>query len=72
MSLTDELNRLRQTDPDVAFVLDTFHETEQVYQRAREAMGRTPRTTASARSSAHVTLSVQPSATQRGRLLSKK
>lgn len=72
MSLTEELLRLRQTDPDVALVLGVFAETEEIYRSALEAMGRAPKTTAAAGTSAHITLSSDSSTANRTRIQNDK
>ena len=59
-SLTDELRRLREQEPDVALILDTFEEIERVYRDTLEAMGVTGKHTLEAKNSAEVTISFRP------------
>ena len=65
-SLTDELLRLRENDPDVALILDAFGEIERVYRDALEAMGVTSKHTPEVRNSADVTVSFRPTASSSG------
>ena len=39
-NLSPELLKLREQDPDIALIIDTYSEIEEVYQKALEAMGR--------------------------------
>jgi hypothetical protein len=59
-TLTNELRRLREEDPDVALVLDVYGEIERVYHDTLEAMGVTGRYTPEVRNSAEVTVSFRP------------
>ncbi len=65
-SLTNELRRLREDDPDVALVLDVFGEIERVYSDTLEAMGVTSKYTPEVRNSAEVTLSFRPTPSSSG------
>jgi hypothetical protein len=62
--LADELLRLREADPEVAYIMDTYSEIDRHYQAAVEAMGQRPTPVESVTNSAHVTISVtdQPGA----------
>lgn len=65
-SLTNELRRLREDDPDVALVLDVFGEIERVYRDALEAMGVTSKHTPEVMNSAEVTISFYPTPSSSG------
>jgi len=65
-SLTDELRRLREADPDVDLVLDIFGEIERVYRDTLEAMGATSKHTPEVRNSAEVTISFFPTPSSSG------
>jgi hypothetical protein len=56
-SLTNELRRLCEDDPDVKLVLDVYGEIERVYRDALEAMGATSKHAPVVRNSAEVTIS---------------
>jgi len=59
-TLTNELHRLRECDPDVKLVLDVYGEIERVYRDALEAMGITTKHAPEVRNSAEVTVSFCP------------
>lgn len=59
--VANELRSLRDSNPDLALVLDTFEEIERVYQETLEAMGSVGRNIPKVTNSAEVTLSFQPS-----------
>jgi len=59
--VTNELRSLRENDPDLALILDTFEEIERVYQGTLEAMGSVSRNIPKVMNSAEVTVSFQPS-----------
>jgi len=59
-SLTNELRRLSEDDPDVKLVLDVYGEIERVYRDALEAMGVTSKHAPEVRNSAEVTISFCP------------
>lgn len=65
-SLTEELRRLREHDPDVALVLDVFGEIERVYRDTLEAMGVTSRHTPEVKNSAEVIISFRPTPSSSG------
>lgn len=58
--LTHELQRLRDENPDVALILDTFAGVESVYQHALGAMGLLNQVTFEVSNTAEVTFSSQP------------
>ena len=55
--LSDEIRTLRETDPDVALVLNTYDEIERVYHEALKAMGLTNEISMGVENSAEVTIS---------------
>ena len=59
--VTSELRSLRENNPDLALILDTFEEIERVYQGTLEAMGSVTKNIPKVMNSAEVTLSFQPS-----------
>jgi len=65
-SLTNELRRLREDDPDVKIVLDVYGEIERVYRDVLEAMGGTSKHTPDVRNSAEVTISFCPTSSSSG------
>lgn len=65
-SLTNELRRLREDDPDVALVLDVFGEIERVYHGTLEAMGVISQQTPEVMNSAEVTISFRPTPSSSG------
>ena len=65
-SLTNELRRLREDDPDVAFILDLFGEIERVYQGALEAMGTASKPAPEVMNSAEGTVSFRPTPSSSG------
>ena len=64
--LTSELRELCATNPDVALILETFQEIDQVYQEVLEATGEASRPALEATSSAKVTVSFRPSLSSSG------
>lgn len=56
-SIAEELRRLREEDPDVALVLDTFREIDLVYRCALESMGGIYKYKPEVKNSAEVTIS---------------
>ena len=60
INLTAELQRLREQNPDVALILDTFAAIDQVHREALKAMVGTKEAVPSVKSSAYVTLSTSP------------
>ncbi len=62
MPLSEELLKLRASDPDLAQVLDTFARVDAIYQEALRAGGVLPEQSLRVESSANVTVSVDPSA----------
>ncbi len=61
MSLTEELNQMRQADQDLSKILDAYQEIEGVFIGALEAMGVSPRIATEVTNSANVSLSFNPS-----------
>lgn len=64
--LTNELDRLREEDPNVAHVLDVYSEIERVYRDTLEAMGVTRKHAPEVMNSAEVTLSFYPTTSSSG------
>lgn len=64
--LTNELRRLRESDPDVALILDVFEKIERVYRDTLEAMGATSKQIPEVRNSAEVTISFRPAQSSSG------
>ena len=64
--LANELGRLREEEPDVAYVLDVFGEIERVYSDTLEAMGVTRKHVPEVKNSAEVTLSFHPTSSSSG------
>jgi len=64
-NLTDELQRLREADRDLAFIMDTFAAIEHIYLESLGAIGYTSAATPGVRSSAEVMFSINPSASSR-------
>jgi len=60
--LTEELRQLRDGDPYMRLVLDTFEEIEQVYRESLETMGISSQEISEVKNSADVTISFRPSA----------
>ncbi|MCL5882974.1 MAG: hypothetical protein M1539_03250 [Actinobacteria bacterium] len=60
-NLPAELQKLRESDRDVALVLDAYGELERMYQGALEAMGVADRQETDTMNSAEVTLSFKSS-----------
>lgn len=58
-NLMDELNRLREQDPDIATGLDFYGEIERIYQEALEAMGLTGYPQQEVSTSSNVSISFQ-------------
>ena len=56
-SLPMDLAGLRNSDPDVALILDSYAEIERVYQDALEAMGASGRQAPEVKNTAEVTIS---------------
>ena len=56
-TLTDEIRRLRQDEPDVALILDTYEEAENIYREALGAMGVVGERMSMARDSSDVVVS---------------
>ena len=56
-NLPAELQKMRESERDVALVLDAYGELERVYQGALEAMGASDRQETDTMNSAEVTLS---------------
>lgn len=59
--ISNQLQSLRQTDEDVARILDAYDEIERVYNAALAAMGLESSTCDVVKNSADVTISFQPS-----------
>jgi uncharacterized protein (DUF169 family) len=59
--LTEELDRLCQSDPDVATVFNTFAEIERIYAAAAQAMGLGGKSLSEAGSAVEVTVTFRPS-----------
>ena len=66
MELTPELKELRENDPAVASILDTFTAVDAVYQQALKAMGAEIQETPAPSNSAEVSLSVGSSSSTAG------
>jgi len=60
VDLSSPLQSLRQTDADVAHILDVYDEIDRVYNAALAAMGVKPTRTDLVTNSADVTISLQP------------
>lgn len=58
--INKKLQSLRQSDTDVALILDVYEEVERVYKGALEAMGAGSATADGVRNSADVTISFEP------------
>lgn len=58
--INKQLQSLRQSDTDVALILDVYEEIERVYKGALEAMGAASSTSGGVRNSADVTISFEP------------
>lgn len=58
-SLSNELRILRDTDPDVALVLEAFEDIERVYRASLIAMGQSNEVSLGAGDAADITLSFQ-------------
>ncbi|HVS83663.1 MAG TPA: hypothetical protein VHE60_18170 [Pyrinomonadaceae bacterium] len=58
--IISQLQSLRQSDTDVALILDLYEEVERVYKGALEAMGAGTPTADAVRNSADVTISFEP------------
>lgn len=58
--LTEELDQLRQNDPDVALVLDVYEEINQVYSEIIEAMVGKSKPILEVMNSANLTISFHP------------
>jgi hypothetical protein len=61
-NLTDELRRLRENDPDLAHILDTYAEIRRIYGGVVEATRFAGPSTPTSSSSAKVSVSAQPTA----------
>lgn len=61
MNLTSELQRLREQNKDLALILDTFTAIDHAYRESLKAMGQVNGGTPVVKSSAEVTLSINPS-----------
>lgn len=59
--LPEELRKLRESDPDVARVLDAFTQLNTVYREALKAMGAVPERSLQVANSADVTVSFDSS-----------
>ena len=59
-NLTNELNRLRAENSDVALILDVFEEIDHVYRETMEAMGIIYTLTPEVKNSAEITVSFRP------------
>ncbi len=59
--LPEELRKLRESDPDLAQVLDAFARLDSVYRGALKAMGAIPEQSFRVANSAEVTVSFDPS-----------
>jgi len=57
---TTDLNQLRQADPAVALVMDTFESIDRVYRESLKAMGITQESVPEVRNSADVAVSLHP------------
>ena len=64
--LANELERLREEDPDVTYVLDVFKEIDRVYSDTLEALGVNRKFAPAVRNSAEVTLSFHPTTSSSG------
>ena len=60
--INKQLQSLRQSDADVALILDVYEGVERVYKGALEAMGAGSSTADGVKNSADVTISSEPSA----------
>ena len=58
--INNQLQSLRQSDADVALILDVYEEVERVYKGALEAMGVSSSTAGAVKNSADVTISFHP------------
>lgn len=58
--INKQLQSLRQSDTDVALILDVYEEVERVYKGALEAMGAKASTGDGVKNSADVIISFQP------------
>jgi len=61
-NLTEELEKLRERNPDVALVIEAYREAEQVYKDALQAMGVTQTQPISVANASNVTISVPTTA----------
>lgn len=59
-ALPEELSRLRQSNPDVALILDTYANIERVYTASLQAMGVNSGTVGQVRNSADVIVTFAP------------
>jgi hypothetical protein len=59
--LSEELMKLRTSDPDLARVLDAFAQVDAIYHEALKASGAIPETSLRVENSANVTVSFDPS-----------
>jgi formylmethanofuran dehydrogenase subunit B len=59
-TLSDELKRLRQSNADVALILDTYAGIDRVYRESLQAMGAAGTTAGEVRNSADVVVTFAP------------
>lgn len=62
MALPEELLRLRESDPDLAQVLDAFAQVDAIYRESLKASGAIAEQSLRVANSADVTISFDPSA----------
>ncbi len=58
--LSEQLKQLRENEPDVALIMDTYRAISRVYSESLEAMGRTTKIESVVSNSADVILSIRP------------
>lgn len=58
--MTEKLNELRKTNPEMDQVLTAFEQADQVYQKAMEAMGASSQPKINVQNSQNFTLAFKP------------
>lgn len=69
MNITDELRQLRERDPDLALILDTFATIDQIYHQSLVAMGQENEDIPLVRNSTEVTFFVDASTSTANRVI---
>ncbi len=60
MELTKDLQKLRQSDPDIDYIMKVFEEADKVYKQAEIAMGQRVADTSSPVASTRVAVTFEP------------